>query len=70
MTILTNEEKMGIANQHLKNLEYNKYNLQLSMLEENALATPNAASIADIQSQINSIDAKIAVIEAEIDTLA
>jgi hypothetical protein len=70
MTLLTNEEKIGIANQHLKNLQYNRYNLELSLKEENALDTPNAASVADVQSQLNSIDAKIEVIEAEIDTLS
>lgn len=70
MTLLTNDEKIGIANQHLKNLQYNRYNLELSLKEENALDTPNAASVADVQLQITSIDAKIAAIEAEIETLA
>jgi hypothetical protein len=70
MTLLTNEEKIGIANQHLKNLQYNRYNLELSLKEENALDTPNEASVADVQSQLNSIDAKIEAIEAEIDTLS
>ena len=70
MTLLTNEEKIGIANQHLKNLQYNRYNLELSLKEENALDTPNEASVADVQSQLNSIDAKIEAIEAEIETLA
>lgn len=70
MTLLTNDEKIGIANQHLKNLQYNRYNLELSLKEENALDTPNAASVADVQLQITSIDAKIAAIEEEIDTLS
>ena len=36
-TLLSNEEKAGIINQHLKNLQYNKFNLEISVVEENAL---------------------------------
>ena len=32
---LTNEEKVTIINSHLKNLAYNKFNIEISVIEEN-----------------------------------
>lgn len=70
MTLLTNDEKIGIANQHLKNLQYNRYNLELSLIEENALATPTASVVTEVTAQLAAIDVKIAAIEEELATLA
>ena len=33
---LSNEEKIEIIHQHLKNVEYNVYNITISILEENS----------------------------------
>ena len=33
-TILTNEEKAAIVSQHIKNIEYSIYNLEVSIIEE------------------------------------
>lgn len=68
-TELTNEEKMGIINQHIKTLNYNKYNLNLTMLELNAISNPNQASINEMILQISDLDDKISVLEAEKTTL-
>lgn len=68
-TELTNEEKMGIVNQHIKTLNYNKYNLNLTMLELNAVSNPNQASISEMVLQISDLDDKISVLEAEKTTL-
>jgi hypothetical protein len=66
---LTNEEKVGVVNQHIKTLNYNKYNLNLTMLELNALSVPNQASINEIILQISDLDDKISVLEQEKTTL-
>jgi len=59
---LTNEEKIGIVNQHIKTLNYNKYNLNLTILELNAVSSPNQATINEMILQISDLDDKISVL--------
>ena len=67
--MLTNEEKAGIVNQHKRNIEMSKYNLQLSLLEENALDTPNAETVASLNAQIADLTDKLAVLDTELASL-
>jgi prefoldin subunit 5 len=70
MTIeLSNEEKIGIVNQHIKNLAYNKYNLQMTIAELEAVSTPSQNDIDDINAQIATVDLKISALNAELVTL-
>jgi len=66
---LTNAEKILIIDQHLKNLEYNRYNLQVSILELTSETNPKQESITDIQAQIDSIVAQQTALSAEIASL-
>jgi chromosome segregation ATPase len=68
-TLLSNEEKTGIINQHLKNLHYNKFNIEMSIVEENAKTTPEAESLASLTSQLSDLDSRIEALEAELDKL-
>lgn len=63
---LTNEEKQAVVNQHSRSLEYSKYNIQVSMKVENAAATPNAVTLADLNTQLTDISAKLVVLAAEL----
>ncbi len=67
---LNNQEKTEVVNQHLKNVEYSLFNLNLSLVEEQAVATPNAANIASINSQITEMTAKKTALLAELADLA
>ena len=67
MTIeLSNEEKTAIVNSHIKNLTYNKYNLEISIIEENAKATPNSTNLSSLKAQISEIDDQMAALQAEL----
>jgi hypothetical protein len=66
---LTNEDKTGVINQHLKTLSYNKFNLDLSKIEESAKASPDAAVITDLTAQTTEVTAKINALLAELDKL-
>ena len=68
-TLLSNEEKAGIINQHLKNLHYNKFNLEISVVEENAKVTPETAALANFNTQIADFDSRIEALDAELDKL-
>jgi len=66
---LTNAEKISIIDQHLKNLEYNRYNLEISVLELTSGTNPKQESITDIQAQIDSIIAQQTALNAEVVSL-
>ena len=66
---LTAEEKIGIVNQHLKNLSQNKYNLFLTTLQLNAVDAADELEIQRIEDEIDSINSKINVLEQEKTTL-
>jgi hypothetical protein len=66
---LTVEEKIGILNQHLKNLNQNKYNLFLTTLELGAVDASSQLELQVIEDEIDSINSKINVLEQEKTTL-
>lgn len=70
MTTLSNEEKISIINQHKKNVEYSKYNLQISLIEENAVTSPDQDAVDSLNDKIAEIDKKITALDAEIDSLS
>ena len=68
-TLLSNEEKAGIINQHLKNLHYNKFNIEISIVEENAKTTPESEALANLNTQLADFNSRIEALEAELDKL-
>lgn len=64
MSQLTNEEKVNIINQHLRNVEFADYNAELDLLQANAVES-SAETIAEINDRRSSYAAKIAALEAE-----
>lgn len=68
-TLLSNEEKAGIINQHLKNVHYNKFNIEISIVEENAKANPEAAAVANLNTQLSDLNSRIEALDAELDKL-
>lgn len=70
MTTLSNEEKISIINQHKKNVEYSKYNLQISLIEENAVTSPDQDTIDSLNDKITEINKKITALDAEIASLS
>ena len=67
--ILSKEERSQIVNSHKKSLAVNKYNITLSLLEENAKNTPDSASIASFNDQMRNINAQIAVLDTELESI-
>jgi hypothetical protein len=68
-SILTNEEKSAIVNQHIKNVEYSLYNIELSVVAENAVASPDADKIASLNDQLSDLTAQKTALEAELSAL-
>lgn len=67
---LTAEEKISVINTHIKNINYNKFNAELVIIEENATAEPSAIKISDANATIAESDAQIIALEAQIEALS
>jgi hypothetical protein len=61
---LTNQEKIEIINQHIKNSEKNGYNLYLSLLGEQE-KEDNDVVIANLQKQIDDENNKQTALNSE-----
>jgi hypothetical protein len=66
---LTTEEKIAVINSHIKNVQYSKYNAQISLVAENALETPDANNVASASEVVAKADLQLAALQAEIDAL-
>lgn len=66
---LTKEEKIGVIQSHMKNVQYSKYNAQITLVEEGALETPNAENVAAASEVITKADLQLVALQAEIDAL-
>ena len=67
---LTAEEKIAVINSHIKNINYNKFNAELVIVEENASVEPSATKISDANATITEANAQIAALEAQIAALS
>lgn len=67
---LTAEEKITIVEQHLKTVLYNEYNAELSLIEANAISTPNQSTIDSANAQLKDIVAQKNLLQRELDSLA
>jgi hypothetical protein len=66
---LSNQDKISIVEQHIKNLQLNKYNLEVSVVEENALENPAQSTLDSLNSQIADVVTKLAALNTELSTL-
>jgi hypothetical protein len=64
-SILTNEDKIAIINSHITNISQNKYNSELSLIEENARSNKEQSVIDKINQIITDYSDQITALEAE-----
>lgn len=64
---LSNDEKKDIVKSQLKNLQHQKYNLELSILQEQALDRLDTVDL--INSQIDELNIKQNVLVQELNNL-
>ena len=66
---LTNDEKRNIINQHLRNLKYSQYGIEISLMEENADSAPDQENINSLTGQLTTINDKIDVLVTELESI-
>jgi hypothetical protein len=64
-SLLTNEDKLSILNQHIKNLEYAIYGLELDIIEYNATVDKDADYATQLGSRLTEMQAKKALLDSE-----
>ena len=67
--MLTDNEKAAIIKAHLRNIEANKYNVELSIKEENVLENPNDDVLTSLNQRMSSFQAQIDSLEEELSKL-
>ena len=67
---LTAADKIAVIHSHIKNINYNKFNAELVIVEENATLTPSTTKIADANAQIDEAEAQILALEEQIEVLS
>jgi hypothetical protein len=66
MTIeLTNDEKLGILDQHIKSIEYTIYGAELDLIEAQSVSTTDASVIAGINDRLANANSKKTALLAE-----
>jgi chaperonin cofactor prefoldin len=66
---LTNDEKIQVVEQHLRNIIYGEYNINLSIKENQSVAMPDQSSIDSLNLQLADLSAKKAALESELSKL-
>jgi hypothetical protein len=66
---LTKEEKINIIEQHQRNIVYNKFNTEMSIVEENAKNTPDASVVTALNAKITESVAQLAALQIELNNL-
>jgi hypothetical protein len=69
-TTLTNEEKIGIIDLHIKSVDYSLYGFELDLAEANAVSNPDTDLISSITIRKAAATAKRNVLIAEKETLS
>ena len=60
---LTKEDKLEVVASRIHDLKINKFNLELTLLEEASISSPNMADIESINLQIEIYNSKITALE-------
>ena len=60
---LTKEDKLEVVASRIHDLKINKFNLELTLLEEASISSPNMADIESINLQIEVYNSKITALE-------
>jgi hypothetical protein len=66
---LTTQEKTDIVNQHLRTLEFSVYNVELSIMEEEAKSAPEETTLALLNSSLLDLNSKKSALLAELASL-
>ncbi len=62
---ITKEEKLSIIAAHIKNIEVNKFNAQLSIIELSSVPTPDPLQIENMNVLLTNSTAQVAALQEQ-----
>jgi hypothetical protein len=68
-TDVTKEEKLNLIATRIRGVKIDKYNAELTIIEQNATDTPEVSIIASSNKTIDTADAQIAALQAKYDAV-
>ncbi len=68
-TMLSNEEKLNVVNQHIKSVDYAIYGYELELIQANAVSSPDESQISALNARMAEVNAKKAALVAEKNSL-
>lgn len=68
--ILTDSERATAIRSKIKGMQYNKYNIELDLLAENAVSNPNTNQISEWERQLADINARQTALETELENIS
>jgi hypothetical protein len=63
---LPKELKIEIINNHVKDLKYRRYSIELDVLLENAKTSPSSDVLLSLQASVDEIDGQLAALDSEL----
>ena len=66
---LTPQEKKTIVEQHMKTVAFSEYNLELSLIEANAVTDKNQDNIDSLNDQMTQVLAQKNALQTELDAI-
>ena len=66
---LSNTEKVAVINARIKNINYVKYNIELSLIEENSVSVINTESVSSLTAQLSDCNRKLAALAIELEAV-
>jgi hypothetical protein len=63
---LPKELKTEIINNHVKDLKYRRYSIELDVLLENAKTSPSSDVLLSLQASVDEIDGQLAALDSEL----
>jgi hypothetical protein len=66
---LTNQDKMGIVENHLRASLVNSYSLQISIIEERSMPSPNQETVAALEGRLEIELARQSALDKELQSL-
>lgn len=62
---LSNDDKLNIINQKIRNVEYAKYSAELELRLEESTDNPDSATVTDLNNQVANLNAKMSILTEE-----
>lgn len=63
---LSDSEKATAIRSKIKNLQYQRYSIELELISENAVPNPSSGQVSEFTQQIQNIDLRQAALESEL----